>query len=702
MLKEVDAKICGPEQTLKHLVGVALKTPVPPRKDSQSHRNMEHHSYTGTRTNPSLAGSLSGVLPQTAQSLDDSTAPDAPTPSDIAEYTRRQLFLQLRLVMGEQLSTLDEKNHVMSTANDALDRQLKRCASSYSYIDNEISEEARYGNLHHWAYMDRTAEKKGTTASERTRRDAAIANGIATAAALNQEGELAALRSEARREAVAARKQKVQHVDSDFDDSRGVKKIIGQGKGRKPADIPSIPSDAGLGITTGQPTLAANPPSKRRKIEKPALTGLMGGSGMERSMSAVYGPAATGGRGGGQSPRETPAVEAAKKRGRAGTLTNGSGRRRRASLHALSDKAQLTILSRTGTAASAINSPAMASSPVVGTFAVASKGGNSPAIGAMQRSTSTRGRQNSAQNPPQAQASTVNNNKQTNGNGLHSSQVDGASAPRDSKTLKDLPSSKSEDIPPPSDTDIRTSSRSHDRTNLKREDPDPLPLSRSRAERPPSISTTRTTGKASKTATPISSSFPEPARPRSGRNAEPAIKRSHKKGAGILAQQQQQQQQQQQEQQQQQQQQQHQQQQEQQPQQHTQARARQPTFVEEEVSSSIHGDGDEEEDHEGEPRYCYCNGYSYGEMVACDFDGCEREWFHLECAGLAKAPTGKREFLFSSSPYPSRLPANSRCSLRACSVGFLSQADSCARLQRNGIVTIARRSSGRNLFGLES
>lgn len=27
-----------------------------------------------------------------------------------------------------------------------------------------------------------------------------------------------------------------------------------------------------------------------------------------------------------------------------------------------------------------------------------------------------------------------------------------------------------------------------------------------------------------------------------------------------------------------------------------------------------------------EPRYCYCNGVSYGEMVACENDECPREW----------------------------------------------------------------------------
>ncbi|OJD32134.1 map kinase kinase [Diplodia corticola] len=35
-----------------------------------------------------------------------------------------------------------------------------------------------------------------------------------------------------------------------------------------------------------------------------------------------------------------------------------------------------------------------------------------------------------------------------------------------------------------------------------------------------------------------------------------------------------------------------------------------------------------------EPRYCLCGDVSYGAMVACDNDNCEKEWFHLECVGL--------------------------------------------------------------------
>lgn len=43
-----------------------------------------------------------------------------------------------------------------------------------------------------------------------------------------------------------------------------------------------------------------------------------------------------------------------------------------------------------------------------------------------------------------------------------------------------------------------------------------------------------------------------------------------------------------------------------------------------------------------EPTYCYCDGVSYGDMVACDNRKCPKEWFHLECCpDLEKAPAAK-------------------------------------------------------------
>ncbi|KAH8108198.1 hypothetical protein BXZ70DRAFT_1003592 [Cristinia sonorae] len=40
-----------------------------------------------------------------------------------------------------------------------------------------------------------------------------------------------------------------------------------------------------------------------------------------------------------------------------------------------------------------------------------------------------------------------------------------------------------------------------------------------------------------------------------------------------------------------------------------------------------------------EPRYCYCNQVSYGEMIGCDGENCQREWYHLGCLGLEQLPT---------------------------------------------------------------
>ncbi|KAI6154011.1 hypothetical protein BKA82DRAFT_4096458 [Pisolithus tinctorius] len=46
-------------------------------------------------------------------------------------------------------------------------------------------------------------------------------------------------------------------------------------------------------------------------------------------------------------------------------------------------------------------------------------------------------------------------------------------------------------------------------------------------------------------------------------------------------------------------------------------------------------------DGEGDDRtYCFCDGISYGEMIACDDANCEREWFHLTCIGLTVPPEG--------------------------------------------------------------
>ncbi|ORY23621.1 hypothetical protein BCR39DRAFT_548981 [Naematelia encephala] len=43
---------------------------------------------------------------------------------------------------------------------------------------------------------------------------------------------------------------------------------------------------------------------------------------------------------------------------------------------------------------------------------------------------------------------------------------------------------------------------------------------------------------------------------------------------------------------------------------------------------------------DGERLYCTCQAVSYGEMIGCDNEDCDIEWFHLACLGLDKTPEG--------------------------------------------------------------
>ncbi|KAH8983586.1 hypothetical protein EDB86DRAFT_2966390 [Lactarius hatsudake] len=51
-----------------------------------------------------------------------------------------------------------------------------------------------------------------------------------------------------------------------------------------------------------------------------------------------------------------------------------------------------------------------------------------------------------------------------------------------------------------------------------------------------------------------------------------------------------------------------------------------------------------------EPKYCYCNRVSFGNMVACDYPQCKREWFHLDCAGLTEEPQSRTWYCRECEP----------------------------------------------------
>ena len=270
----------------------------------------------------------------------------------------------------------------------------------------------------------------------------------------------------------------------------------------------------------------------------------------------------------------------------------------------------------------------MASSPVVGTFAAAKdRSGRSPAPAAMQRMPSSRARQNSTQNIIQSSRNRSSSTNHKNGNSMHDTTADiekvssltGRTASDVKNTMKETVNSKGEhlieDISAGDGTvDLRggilVGTRTQERA-LKLEGSVNGNSNGNSRTRPPSISTRGGGGgnnskQASKTVTPITTSFSESVqqqRPRPQRGEAP-IKRSHKKGAGLAAQ-------------------------------LAAAAAAKVTDHNDENSSP---DDDEEEVTENEPRYCYCHGISYGEMVGCDGKECQREWFHLSCVGLEKAP----------------------------------------------------------------
>ncbi len=307
MLKEVDAKTHGPEALLGQYLNAALKPPG--FLQQQAPRTHANKAEIATHAATSKG-------PPSADHIENETQPNVV--DDQANLARRTHFSNMRLALFEMLQTLDEKNHVLNTALDSLDKQMKRCNSSYPHIEDEISEEARYGSMTHWAYTDKSGEKKGMIAGERTRR--AANNAAAAVAAAQQEADGAAMRSEARREALAARKHRNHHVDSDFDDGRAMSKNPKSGgKTRKAAEA-NLSTSVGLGILNG-----TAPSNKRRKVEKAT-----GGLPAERAMASVYGVNGAAGRGVASSPKDVPGNEAAgKKRGRGGSLAvNGNGRKR--------------------------------------------------------------------------------------------------------------------------------------------------------------------------------------------------------------------------------------------------------------------------------------------------------------------------------------------------------------------------------------
>ncbi|KAF3025691.1 hypothetical protein E8E14_014019 [Neopestalotiopsis sp. 37M] len=595
LLKEVDAKIFQPEERLFQLVGDALKSEPPaPRPTTDG-----SGSAAPTPAPMSAQNSVNGSLP-TAPSNDPSYNVAIYSPENVP---RRQLFRETAFKIQEMLVSLEEKNHVISTANEALSKQLARIDNIWPHLEGEYSDEAKWGSNTHWAYPENRIK---ASATERSRRDGASA----ITAAAQQLAEEAAARTEARKQAVAAKKK--QHQDSDADADHEKKnepaKKSGTKSSRKAAEAAA---PVGLGITT---ETNGNPPPKKRKTEnkeskeKPAN---IGGQPMERALSGVFGSSSsntnansTASKAKTSSPRATPAPDAAASKKRKALPTVNGGAQPKKSKNALP----------------AALSPSVTTSPILPNFDPRTIGRGSPVPPApAARPATSRARNNStASNLAQRPSSSASN--KPNGVILPVPEVMPAPSGRVvtevKPTTKETPvpvkveSTPKEDVPQPIAPPAAVQSRSRKNSVVKEQDTEPK---NDTAQVTPQMATplvTTKSGRASKPSTPALAAFPESARPaRSSRNTQASgAKRSHKKGASLQA-----------------------------------ALAAAAQAADDDANSS--GQGDDEGDIDAnEPRYCYCNNVSYGEMVACDAVDCEKEWFHLGCVGLRSAPSSSTKW----------------------------------------------------------
>ncbi|KAF4634628.1 hypothetical protein G7Y89_g3481 [Cudoniella acicularis] len=600
LLKEVDAKIFAPEDDLGKLVDAALSAPLLERRQPP----VETQHALGPTSVPMSAqastnGSIVNGRPASVASVPDADVYNFATAAyDPANIPRRQLFQHCAYTMQNMLVSLDEKNHVISTAAEALNKQLARIDECFPYIELEISEEARYGSTTHWAYPENRVGKSGP--GNTSRREVASVNNLSAAA--QQLADEAAARSDARKQALLAKKnQKHPHGESDFDDQHDgrhkEKKLHGNSKIRKAADA-SL--GIGLGITNGA-TTNGNPP-KRRKVEK----GPAGGAVMERALSGVFGSNGTATKGKAASPSETPGPDPPKKKSRGGATANGQTRKR-----------NNTVTS--------VMSPTLASSPIRTTFPDSKLVPRVSPPATNGRSASSRARQNSTQSVVEnsRQGAELKVSNKQNGNAASMPDL-GAAAAITGRSILEIKASMKESA--------SNSKGEHMLENIDKDDPevvggvvvgnrkdavtkqeDPEPNGDAMKAIQTTTITTTKSGRASKPSTPAIPSFPDP--PQRSRSSRSALemgsnnKRSHKKGAGAAAQ----------------------------------LIAQQNVEVDD-TSSNVQDEDEDEEIGADEPTYCYCNGVSYGEMVACDAGDCEKEWFHLECVGLKVAPRGNAKW----------------------------------------------------------
>ncbi|KAL2205194.1 hypothetical protein CC79DRAFT_1323921 [Sarocladium strictum] len=582
LLKEVDAKVFGPEEQLFKLVAAATDPAAVPKPQNELNAAS---ALMGTPSSSGLA-----ALEQAQAAADGDSG--FPSTFELASLPKQQLLRQTSFKIHEMLVSLEEKNHVLSTANEALQKQLTRIEDVWPFLEDEFSDEAKWGSLTHWAYPENRSGK--ASHAERTRRDGAAAISAAAQALADE----AAARSDARKQAVQAKKSlKNNHLESDFDDHDGKAK----GEGKKPkARKTAAETAVGLGITSGG-AANGNPPPKKRKVDKTA-NGTAAAA--DRAMAGVFG-GANQPKAKTNSPRGTPAPDGPKKRK---ALPSASGQAKK---------------SKNGTTAAAM-SPSIVSSPVMPPLPEPKTTSRaSPAPVVAPRPPSSRSRQNSLHSVAENGKSRPSSAAATKPNGQVPPTPDSVAPkdwPRPGNEVKPVEKAAAPIKTEPAKKDVEkeekpaaagpTSNKKETKAeeNERKNEPTPPII-------PPMPTVTTKSGRASKPSTPALATFQEAARARPSRSGEKdgaGGKKGHKKSGSTVQQ--------------------------------APPPPPPPRVRDEDATSSVHGDDEEGDIDADEPRYCYCDGVSYGEMVACDSDDCAREWFHLACVGLKVAPGSKTKW----------------------------------------------------------
>ncbi|POS87492.1 hypothetical protein EPUL_001663 [Erysiphe pulchra] len=587
LLKEVDAKIFIPEEELMKLVSDALNTPPPPysRHMEEQGENMLGSAQISTQSrlnNSIMKGRGSSAY----------TTSDNDNAWDQANFNRRKLFNKCTLSMQGMLVSLDEKNHVISTAAEALAKQLARIDDCFPFIDLEISEEARNGSKTHWAYPENRISKSNSGGPSVKEQHAT--NQSHTSVQI--PGEDSTSKSDTRKQAlVDKRKSRNQQPDSDMIDQPETKqkdkKSNGNSKARKAND-----TSAGVAVSITHNSTPISNSSKRRKVEKAPTNG----ANLERLTNSSYVNGVTAGKGRPSSPGSTPPQsESSRKRARAlPTTSNGLTNRKR------------QIVTTTASSLSLSASPPISKN----VSEIKNIDKKSPPPSNNGRPTTGRCRQSSVQSTSEKKSVSPSKGKSH----VHSTPDRKNIAAAAEISRRDSESSMKRTCSTVGSQDLyekfeKTESKTTGVTNLSSKGNILVQRESSETDRDSlldlqsSTFTTTKSGRASKPSTPSSSLFPDIARSRAFRTPQEIVnsRRSHKKGAGIISH----------------------------------LAATQNTDIDNAEKKRNKEDEDIDLDAD-EPRYCLCNNVSYGEMVACDSKGCKREWFHLACVGLKTAPKG--------------------------------------------------------------